>query len=166
MARKIPPRNPRVAYRRSVVAARRFAIGTKCICGESRPEALVPGTKPTICYKCGRKFRKRKTRENHHLFGESNSPFTMSVPVNDHRAALSTAQYDWPRKTLQNEEGSPSLASAAFIRGFTDIIVYLIDEVLLPIAEMLEVLDTILKRKLGKKYWKKTKLKAFEPKSQ
>jgi hypothetical protein len=165
MARKIALRNPRAAYRRRVVAARRFAIGTKCMCGESRSEALVPGTKQTICYKCDRKLRKRKTRENHHLFGESNSPFTMSVPVNDHRASLSTAQYDWPRKTLENKNRSTSLAGAAFIRGFTDIVVYLLDEVLIPIAEMLELLDTILEKKLGKKYWKKTKLKAFEPKS-
>src|ERR1700723_3027125 len=158
MARKISPRDPRAVYRRRVVAARRFAIGTKCICGESRPEALVPGTKPTICYRCYRKSRQQKTRDDHHVFGRSNSPFTMSVPINDHRASLSTSQYDWPRKTLENRERSPSLAGAAFIRGFADIVVYLIDEFLLPVAEMLEVLDPILERKLGEKYWKKTKL--------
>jgi len=39
-------------------------------------------------------------------------------------------------------------------------------EHLLPIARMLELLDTILRRKLGTKYWKKLKLKAFESSSQ
>jgi hypothetical protein len=90
----------------------------------------------------------------------------MSIPVNDHRADLSVAQHDWPRKTLENEEGSPLLVAAAVIRGFTDILLYLVQEYLLHVADLLELLDTSLERKVGKKYWRKMKLKAFEPKSE
>jgi hypothetical protein len=35
---------------------------------------------------------------------------------------------------------------------------------LLPTAALLELLDTILEQKVGKKWWKKTKLRSFEPK--
>ena len=106
---------------------------------------------------------KRKTHDNHHPFGIANSPLTISIPVNDHRASLSVAQYDWPQKTLRNEEGSPLLAGAGTIRGFADIFNYLIQEFLLRDADMLELLDTMKEKQLGKKWWKGTKLEAFEP---
>ena len=74
----------------------------------------------------------------------------MSIPVNDHRAELSVAQQAWPPKTLENKRGSQSLADAAKIRGFIDIVEYLMHEHLLPVAERRERLDTIEERKLGK----------------
>ena len=74
----------------------------------------------------------------------------MSIPVNDHRAELSVAQHEWPQKTLENKQGSQSLADAAKIRGFIDTVEYLMHEHLLPVAERRERLDTIAKRKLGK----------------
>jgi hypothetical protein len=80
------------------------------------------------------------------------------VPVNDHRAVLSPAQYDWPRKTLENRYGSPTLVHAAKIRGSGDLLPYLYEEHVLPVAEYLERLDTLLTRKYGKRYWKKMKL--------
>lgn len=164
MPRKIPPRNPWLAYRREVIAARRIGKGRKCACGESRPEALIPGSNPMICARCDRIAHGRKTDDGHHLFGLAN-PLIISIPVNDHRADLSAAQNDWPRKTLANKHGSPLLVSAAAIRGYGDLMLYLVREHLLSAADILELLDTKLERKHGKRYWKKLKLTAFEPKS-
>jgi hypothetical protein len=162
----LPPRDPRAAHRRKVIAARRVGLGKKCTCGESRPEALIAGEDPAICARCDRKRRRWETSDYHHIFGIANSPVKISTPVTDHRASLSVSQQDWPRETLENRDGSPLLAAAAKIRGFGDFVLYLIQEHLLPGAEILEYLDAFLKRKLGKKYWKKMKLKAFEPPSQ
>lgn len=166
MEEGLSPRDPRAAHRRKVVAARRVGLDKKCTCGESRPEALIPGEDPAICARCDRKRRRWKTSDHHHIFGIANSPVKVSTPVNDHRACLSVSQQNWPRETLENSDGSPLLVSAAKIRGFGDFVLYLIQEHLLPAAEILERLDTILKRNLGKKYWKKMKLRAFEPPSQ
>jgi hypothetical protein len=57
------------------------------------------------------------------------------------------------------------LARAAFIRGFADINAYLISRFLFQSAETLELLDTELEKKLGKKWWKRTKLSGLEPKT-
>jgi hypothetical protein len=102
--------------------------------------------------------------DGHHIAGHANDSMTLGVPSNDHRAELSTAQQDWPSKTLQNPDGSPLLAAAARIRGFVDTSLYLMKTFLLPTAALLELLDTILEQKVGKKWWKKTKLRSFEPK--
>lgn len=59
--------------------------------------------------------------DDHHVFGKANDPTTIvTVPANDHRAELSVAQQDWPKKTPENPDGSPLLAAAARIRGFVD----------------------------------------------
>jgi hypothetical protein len=163
---KLPPRDPIAAHRREVLAVRRVGPDSKCLCGESRPHALLPGSNPTICAKCDRNRRGWKEDDFHHLFGIANSPVKISTPVNDHRGSLSVSQQNWPRETLENRDASPLLASAAKIRGFIDFILYLMQEHLLPIAQLLERLDTILRRKLGTNYWKKLKLTAFEPRSQ
>src|SRR5216683_4319259 len=83
MTRKIPPPNPRPAYRRQAVAERRCGIGAKCKCGESRPLALIPGSVPTICASCDRRKHGRRKSDDHHIVGEANGPLTMRVPVND-----------------------------------------------------------------------------------
>lgn len=165
LGKKLPPREPRSAYRREAIAARRIGEGRKCACGEARPEALISGGDPIICFKCDRRQKTRRLTDAHHLAGRANSPIMILVPVNDHRAELSAAQYDWPRKTLQNPNRSPLLSAAAHLRGFADLMVYLLRVFLLWIADMLELLDTILERKLGQKWWKNTKLDSFEPKS-
>jgi hypothetical protein len=162
---RIPPDNPRAAYCRDAIAARRLGSETKCVCGENSPRAFVKGSEPPICIKCDRKLRGHEERDDHHCFGAINSDFTMSVPVNDHRAELTAAQYAWPKQTLENPDRSPLLAAAAQIRGFADTMMYMIREFILPIATMLEYMDTMLPNKLGKKWWKHTKLKAFEPKA-
>ncbi|MGB9242164.1 MAG: hypothetical protein WCC03_02345, partial [Candidatus Acidiferrales bacterium] len=78
---------------------------------------------------------------------------TIAIPVNDHRAELSTAQHDWPKETLENPDRSPLLSGAAHIRGLVDTVVYLREQFLLWVAEMLELLDTFLKQKLGQGWW-------------
>jgi len=165
MSRKIPPRNPRAAYRRQAVAERRRGIGAKCKCGESRPLTLIPGSDPTVCAACDRRKRGRRKSDNHHILGEANGPLTMRVPVNDHRGFLSRLQSEWPRTTLENSEGNPLLTKAASIRGYIDTSAYLHEQLLLPAAELLELLETREKRRGGKNKIKRTKLKAFERKS-
>jgi hypothetical protein len=78
--------------------------------------------------------------DNHHPAGKANSPVTIPIPVNDHRAILSVAQFDWPEETLENPNGDPYLRMAASIRGFMDMLAYLVDKLLRPIAEVLEAL--------------------------
>jgi hypothetical protein len=149
---KIPPRDPIRAYARKTTAARRVGEGKKCACGEDRPEALAPNSNPTECFECERIRFGKSTEDDHHVAGKANDRTTIPVPVNDHRTELSPAQYDWSKATLENPEGSPLLASAACIRGFVDTVIYLIKALLLPKAEMLEVLDAYLKSKLGPKW--------------
>lgn len=164
MTTKIPAQDPRAAHRREGIAERRVGEGNRCACGEDRPEALIPGSDPLTCFECDRKTNRKTTTDAHHIAGAANNRgATIIVPVNDHRAELSVAQQDWPRKTLQNPDRSPLLSAAAHIRGFIDTIVYLITKFLLWIAGMLELLDTTLEKKLGQKWWKHTKLKSFEP---
>jgi len=144
------------------MATRRIGKGRKCTnCGESR--ALIRASDPLVCAECDRGLRGKSKRDNHHIAGCKNNPITVSIPTNDHRAELSAAQHSWPRKTLENPDRSPLLSAAAHIRGFCDFLFYFVEKFLPWIAEMLELLDTTLERKLGKRWWKHTKLKAFEP---
>jgi hypothetical protein len=116
MRQRVPKRDPRGTHRRKVVAARRTGVNAACSCGERRPEALIPG-KPITCANCQRIAGGRTTVDQHHFAGRANSPATLPVPVNDHRARLSVAQADWPKSTLVNAEGSPLLAAAAASGG-------------------------------------------------
>ncbi len=152
MPRKLPLRDPSAAYQRVVTAARRVGAGSQCACGENRPEALIAGSKPIMCAACSRKKQGRRTSDDHHVAGRANSPITVSVPVNDHRAVLSVAQKDWPKETLENSDGSPLLAGAARIRGFVDTVRYLLEE-LCRIAVMIEELHEYLVKHLGSRWW-------------
>lgn len=163
MRRKLPPNNAMRKYQRKSVAARRVGPEAKCACGEDRPEALIAGSKPTVCAECQRKKRGQKIRDDHHAASEANSSVTIPVPVNDHRAVLSPAQYDWPKRTLENPDGSPLLAGAGCIRGFVDTALYLMEKLLLWTADMLEALDALLSQKLGPKWWQETDLDKFTP---
>jgi hypothetical protein len=165
MAKNKPPRDCIRAYQRQATASRRVRANQKCAtCGETRPEALIAGSKPTVCAACQRKKRGRSALDAHHVAGQSNSAVTIAVPVNDHRAILSPAQYDWPKETLENPDASPLLAAAAHIRGFIDTIYYLIDKLLAWIPEFLEALHASLTKRLGLKWWRKTELEKFAPK--
>lgn len=164
MSRRLPLRDPGAAHVRKAKAARRAGMGAQCACGESRPEALIANTNPTICAACDREKKGKITVDNHHPFGKANNPTTIEVPVNDHRAELSPAQHDWPKETLENPEGSPLLSAAAGVRGFIDTLFYLIKKGLSWIAEALEWLHAFLRAKLGPKWWVGTPLEQFAPK--
>jgi hypothetical protein len=69
---------------------------------------------------------------------------------------LSEDQRDWPPETLQNPDGSPLLRAAACIRGFTDILLYLAEQLLLWVADLLETLNSHLTEKYGPRWWLNT----------
>jgi hypothetical protein len=131
--------DPIKRFQRKATAARRVGVDAKCAtCEESRPEALIAGSKPIICAECQRKQKGQATMDNHHPAGKANSPVTIPVPVNDHRAILSVAQYEWPKDTLENPTADPDREMAARIRGYMDMHRYLEEKLLRPIVEKLE----------------------------
>ncbi len=164
MPKKPPQRDPIGAYQRKATAGRRVGGNKRCSCGESRPEALVRASEPTMCTECVRRKKGKSTQDNHHPAGKANNPTTTPIPANDHRAELTPAQYDWPKRTLENPDGSPLLAAAACTRGYVDTSDYLREKLLLRNPEMLEVLDAFLVEKLGPKWWIGTDLERFSPK--
>lgn len=164
MTVKLPQRDPEGAYVRKAIAQRKAGVTSKCKCGETRAEALVTKSHPKVCHECERKREGKTIMDDHHVFGESNNPTTIPVPVNDHRAELNVAQYDWPKQTRENPDLSPLLAAAASLRGFIDTVLYLIKKGVLWIADMLEKLDVYLVKKFGTKWWIGTELEQFAPK--
>lgn len=161
--RKPPQQDPIGAARRRAVAQRRVGEGTQCACGERRPEALIEGTDPRTCAACQRRARGQSETDAHHVAGRANSPITVPVPVNDHRAELTRAQERWPKATRDNAERSPLLAAAAAIRGFCDQVVYLLERTVLWIADLLEIADDLLRSRLGRQWWKATPVDAYAP---
>ena len=165
MRKKLVLRDPIRSFQRKATASRRVGANQKCvICGETRPEALIAGSKPPRCAECQRKARGQSSLDAHHVGGKSNSEARISVGVNDHRARLTPAQQDWPPKTLENLHRSPVLALAASNRGFIDAHDYLIEKLLYRSPEMLEALDAFLAEKLGPKWWVGTPLEKYAPK--
>jgi hypothetical protein len=156
------PRDPIAKFQRKSTAARRLA-GRSCACGESRPEALIADSSPTICAACFRKQCGRPPYDEHHPGGRANSPICIQVPVNDHRGILTPEQYDWPKETWENPCRSPLLAGAACIRGYYDTNTYLVDGLLLWVARLLEALEEVLRKRLGERWWVGTKLDQFAP---
>jgi hypothetical protein len=102
--------------------------------------------------------------DDHHPAGKANSPVTVPIQTNDHRAVLSPGQYEWPQETWVNLSGSPLLSGAACMRGYCETNNYLVAELLLPKAEMLEALDGFVKQKLGPEWWVGTDMERFAPK--
>ena len=162
--KKRPPRDPIASFERDARAARRIGHGSRCKCGEQRPLALIPGSKPMICAACQRKKIGHSVLDEHHPAGEANDPTTTPIPVNDHRAVLSPEQYEWPQETWENASGSPVLAGAACMRGYCETDTYLVASLLIPKAEMLEALDAFLRERLGPKWWNGTEMERFVPK--
>jgi hypothetical protein len=159
MKRSKPSDDPIKAFQRKAKASRRTGINNRCACGETRVEALIANT--GVCAECLRKRKGQDIMDDHHVAGKANSPATVAVPVNDHWAVLSEAQYDWPKATVENPEGCPLLAAAGCIRGFIDTTLYLIDELLHWIAKMLEVLSALLLERFGTQWWLNTPLARF-----
>jgi hypothetical protein len=160
-----PACDPIAAFERDTRAARRIGHDSQCsLCGEQRPLALVPGSKPIICAACQREKLGRSSFDNHHPAGKANDPTTIPLPTNDHRAVLSPQQYDWPQETWENPSGSPVLAGAANIRGYCETFDYLVASLLIPKAEMIEALDAFLAKRLGPEWWVGTEMERFAPK--
>jgi len=157
-----PQRDPEAAYVRKVIAARRIGC-RKCACGEGRPEALICGSNPIICVACQRKQRRQTTFDLHHPAAEANSPTRTPIWVSDHVAVLNVLQYDWPKTTLENPDGSPLLAAAGRNRGYMETNAYLVDALLRQNTEVLEVLDAYLVKRLGQNWWVDTELEQFAP---
>jgi len=155
--------DPIKTHARRANAARRVGVGVKCGCGESRPAALIAGRTPAICAECDRKQYGRTAFDSHHVAGRANSPVTIPIPANDHRAELSEPQRLWPTQTLENPDGSPLLAAAACVLGVVDTVRYLFEALLLGIARLLEWLDSYLTQKWGPKWWLGTGLEQFAP---
>ncbi len=147
MSRKRADSKPDAEHRRKAVAARRLGKDSKCTrCGEDRPHALIRNSDPRICAACQRQDDGESVIDGHHAAGQNNHCATVPIPVNDHRARMSVAQYSWPVRTLRNPDRSPLLAVAAYVRSLQDFADY-IDDVLPP--EKLESLDADLVRKFG-----------------
>ena len=164
MKRK-PSRDPIAAFERESRATRRVGKGARCSkCGEDRPLALIPKSEPRICANCRRIELGQSTLDNHHPAGEANDPTTTPLPSNDHRADLSPKQYEWPLESWLNPSGSPVLAGAACMRGYSETDDYLVASLIIPKAEMLEALDAFLNRRLGPKWWVGTEMERFAPK--
>lgn len=158
------PRDPAKAAARKAVAQRRIGRGARCRCGESRPEALIRGTRPIRCAACQRRAEGQSTIDEHHIAGRNNSPITVPVSVNDHRAELSVMQMDWTRTMRENPEGDPVIAAAAALRGVTDMIHFLIDRFVDTVIALLEALAAYLNRPLGRQWWRGTPVESFAPK--
>lgn len=154
MRNDLPSRDPIGKELRRARAQRRVGHGSKCAsCGESRPEALIAGSSPMICAECKRKQKGQSIVDRHHVAGRNNHNLTVPVRVNDHRAIFGPAQCDWRKETLENPTGSPLLAASACIRGFCDFVIYLINELLLWIADLLEDFHKELVHRFGDHYW-------------
>jgi hypothetical protein len=149
--------DPADAWTRGARAQRRVGEGWTCpSCGEDRPHAKAA----EVCFECERRAHGREPFEDHHVFGRRNSRTVLGVPVNDHRAELSVAQYSWPPDTLENVTGSPLLRAAAYLRGLADTIRYLLEQCEW-IAEFLERLDDWLGKKLGPFWWRRSPVAQF-----
>jgi hypothetical protein len=158
------PRDPISDFQRTARASRRAGQEKQCKCGEKRPLALIPGSEPTICAACHRGKRGHSEFDNHHPAGRANHPVTVPIWVNDHRAELSPAQYDWGARTFENVDGNPLLRGAACIRGHCETYDYLVAQLLLPTAELFEALDEFIAKKFGPKWWRGTEIERFAPK--
>ena len=164
MAKRIP-NDPIAAYRRKSTSKRRVGENAKCSrCGESRPEALNSKQRPLLCEECRRKAKGTNTLDQHHPLGRANSPFTIPIPANDHRANLSTAQGDWPKATLENRDGCPFLRDAAAVRGFLDADDYFKRSRLPDVAENLERVSAFMVQKFGAEWWADAELRELGPK--
>jgi hypothetical protein len=151
---------------RKAKAEQRVGPDARCSsCGESRPEALISGSDPMICANCQRVSKGLTTFDNHHVAGKNNSPVTIAVEVNDHRARLSGDQYSWAKRVRENPDGDPLIAIAAGLLGFADTVLYLIDKFLIKAAECVIAAADFFKELRGDKYWLGTPMEAFAPKA-
>ncbi len=164
-------RDPIAADARKAVASRRAAGRACASCAslrphspvEERPEALLTDCEPIVCYECMLIMSDLAPVELDHAAGRRNSDVTVPIAANDHRAILSVNQYDWPQPTLRNPDGSPLLAAAAALRGFANVVTYLLDKLIVAVVALLEALDITLRKQLGPKWWLDTDIARWTP---
>jgi hypothetical protein len=116
----------------------------------------------TLCASCHVQLQGKRLTEEHHPAGRANDPFTVPIPATEH-AILSDAQYDWPRETWRNPDGSPLLAAAASLRGWLDILRLIIERTVGWIPAFLEALDALLRQQLGPRWWLLAAFKGVTP---
>jgi hypothetical protein len=122
-------------------------------CTETNPFALIGSHPELFCAAHAAEFAGKRWFELHHISGQANDATdTAAVPINDHKI-LSEYQDRWPRRTLQNPDGSPLLRAAAATRGGLDILHLIIARTVGWVPRFLERLDAWLRRKLGDRWW-------------
>lgn len=156
--------NPVNAAIREDRAQRRVGANARChVCRESRPEALIRGSNPMICAECQRKAHGQSTIDDHHVAGRNNSPETIPLPVNDHRAELSVAQMDWSQEMRENPSGCPLIRAQAMLQGTADVVRYLFDKFVDFAVALLGTLSEYLRQTLGAHWWRGTPIDRFSP---
>jgi hypothetical protein len=101
--------------------------------------------------------------ERHHVAGRRNCPITVPIPANAHKSRLTEDQYQWPKETLENPNGSPLRRAAGCIRGCVDLILWLMESMMEWVAELLERLDEYLHGKFGEEWWVGTEIERAVP---
>ncbi len=157
-----PNRTNLAALAREHRKQERFGDDDTCqLCGEADLRGLrqvelassMEGTiTVTLCASCHVQLQGRHLTEAHHPAGRANGPFTVPIPATEH-AFLTDWQYDWPRETWRNPDGSPLLRAAASLRGWLYILRLLIERTVGWIPAFLEQLDVILRQQLGDGWW-------------
>ncbi len=142
------------ADRRREQAYERLGTRTpKCqSCPETDPIVLTGKHPQSICYRCMAIRDGKKTTENHHIGGQHNDSFTVPIPANDHRR-LNDTQNDWPERTLKNSDGSPLVGIAGLLRGWIDVLLLIIKQVLVKLPAALEDLNSCLTQSIGPAWW-------------
>ena len=146
------------------MAQRRVGAQARCACGETRPEMLLAQSRPVVCAACDRVARGKSPYDQHHVAGKANSPVTITVPVNDHRAILSVLQMDWPRLMRENPDGNPLVALAAKLRGFMDTVRYLFEALIEAAIACALALNDWLTAQHGPTWWVGTPIAVFASK--
>ena len=160
------PKDPtRAAVRRSIARRRLGPAATCTACGESRPAALIRGSNPRLCARCKRVKDGHRAIDHHHVAGEINSPVTVPIPVNDHRAEVTESQKDWGRHVLENPDGDPVVMLVAWLRGAGETIAYLVKSFIDAAADVLECLAAHLRQRLGSQWWRGTPIERYAPKT-
>lgn len=121
-------------------------------CPEHNPFAFTGVLPDILCYEHRCDLEGRSSAEEHHLWGQHNSPDKAFVPGNDHRV-LNDLQRDWPVRTLRNPDASPLIRIAAAIRGLLDLLYVILTGLFPLMADFLERLDQQLLIQYGDRWW-------------
>jgi hypothetical protein len=134
------------------------ALGTRSpecsigACRETDPFALTGVHPDILCSEHDADAQGRSWIEDHHIAGRHNDPTKVSLPANEH-SAVTARQGLWDRDTLRNQNGSPLLRMAAWIRGWVEVMRVMIDRSIGRIPAGLEKLDVLLTDRLGSGWW-------------